>query len=150
MRRTWGAVYRFIHRRGLIITVAILFLASYVAYDSATDATDQNRRTLVVVCENQGTLAKLVEVSVSSQATFGEGLPPDALTPFDVRVLSSIAKVQKLAAADDSSEQARVFAKALDDLTDNDACSDIAGPNPWRPVARSAPPPGNTRRRSAT
>jgi hypothetical protein len=68
------------------------------------------------------TLAHLVEVSLSGDASFGAGLDPNALTPFDIQVLTSIGKVQEL--TEDNSMQ-RVFRQELANLQDEDNCEGL-------------------------
>lgn len=119
----------------VILVLAIVF-ALYRIEGSIDDInTEREQRKLVVAqqventCtdnnEQDSTLAKLVAVSVQGQtAGFGSGIDPTLLTPFDVQVLTSIAKVQELS-QQDNDELEQVFAKTLADLRAKRDCEEI-------------------------
>lgn len=64
------------------------------------------------------TLARLVEVSLGGGG-FGEEVDPDSLTPFDLRVLTTISTVQAMTK---DSQLERVFERELKDLQDDTSC----------------------------
>lgn len=78
-------------------------VAGHIALTCETD-NDQDRL-----------LAKLVRVSLEG-GTFGANIDPSDLTPADVAVLGSIAKVQALAAEAPPTQQQRVFESELENL----------------------------------
>lgn len=69
-------------------------------------------------------LANLVEVSLSG-STFGGGIDPADLTPYQLEVVTAIAAVQEAAARAPETEQAKVFEQALEDLQSRVPCRRI-------------------------
>jgi septal ring factor EnvC (AmiA/AmiB activator) len=69
-------------------------------------------------------LAGLIEVSVNGSSSFGSGIDPAELSRFDIEVLETIDKVQKLSQGQPDRLK-RVFAKALRQLRAETPCEAI-------------------------
>jgi hypothetical protein len=72
------------------------------------------------------TLGKLVSVSLPEEGdTFGDSLDPSLFTPFDIRVLETIAKVQ-IQEAQSQESPTKTFKDELQHLNDTVLCQDLA------------------------
>lgn len=123
----WWAKYA-----GSVAFVALIILGAtgFFKIQNNVDAIQQERIARVdatsgiirLFCdtnnEQDTTLAKLVEVSLNG-GTFGEGLDPAKLTQFDIAVLTSIAKVQRMTR---DTTQIKVFRRELARLQDELPC----------------------------
>lgn len=69
-------------------------------------------------------LAGLIEVSLGGQSSFGDGIDRSRLSPFDLAVVSSINKVQKLSEGK-SNQLTAAFEKALEELREKTPCAEI-------------------------
>jgi hypothetical protein len=74
--------------------------------------------------EQDRILARLVEVSLNG-GNFGDDIDPATLTPFDLEVLATIAKVQS-AGGKEADELQRVFKRKLAALKDKAKCRELA------------------------
>lgn len=69
-------------------------------------------------------LAGLIEVSIGGRSSFGEGIQPGSLSPFDIEVVRSIAKVQRL--TEGNPDQLKtVFERALRQLQAETPCGTV-------------------------
>lgn len=69
-------------------------------------------------------LAGLIEVSIGGRSSFGDGLKPGALSPFDIQVVRTIAKVQRL--TEGSPDKLKVvFERALHQLQTETPCGAV-------------------------
>ena len=83
-----------------------------------------NRYVCVENNKQDRVLASLIVASTGDGAgAFGEGIDPDDLTPFDVEVLKSIAKVQALSEASGGADFREAFERALRQLRRETPCS---------------------------
>lgn len=122
MSRVRRFVYR--HWRALAWALAAACFISAVAMNrSAIDQIQTERRQRIDrQTEINCSLSTLVQASLES-GTFGEGIDPDDLTPFQASVVAAIGRVQLLLKREDgATEQLETFRRELRQLRRRTNC----------------------------
>lgn len=151
MRSGWSKANNWIQHNPLfayILVVAVAFFAVNQAIEAGRDgetagnqakeAIQKNERERRVrarifgevnryVCQENNKqdriLAGLIEVSIGGQTNFGQGIPRDQLTAFDLQVLDAINHVQTLSSAQQPEEFLSAFKRALAQLRNQTPCA---------------------------
>lgn len=114
------------------ITGVVLALCAFAVIEiignERADRVAANAEVIELTCERNNAqdelLGELVSVSQGGD-TFGSNIDPADLTEQDIAILTSIAKVQKLAKEAPQTEQQKIFEDAEDRLTHPPDCAAI-------------------------
>lgn len=134
-RRRDDRMNRLRWRRDLILfgglLVILLAVGLVIVGDEREARVDTAATVIALGCETDNsqdeTLAALVEISLDpGAAAFGANIDASKLTPFDMKVITSIARVQQLTQEAPPTKQEEVFTRQLAELNDLQPCAALA------------------------